>query len=653
MNFLNRRMFANGGGVVPIGDFEIRDRLTGEILIDLSQQPNFINTPGFNPYKILNDDSLEKGSAVLSILQRFKERDAPQIGPFQAQEDLGTNLVDLGFGIARATEPLVRGASRLAGETFGIQPLKEFGGKQVFDPSIEGPVPRVDLFKPTYESYVPTDQDRSRGMIALLKASGKLREQDLPKQIASSPKVSSATDAFFSGLRSIDEKASDVFGTDRIFSDVPQDEIQDFQSEINEFVGPTRPDQKVITESETLGQLSPEEARQKRIDFEKSMLGKDEFGELLPEGRLSQNEEINNLLQEITPAEVIVNTDKTTDESKAEVEEKFDGLEDDELKNIVDAAATPKLPDIERPETDTTILEEDTLGTQPDSVSQKLAQPGFFGSDRFLNFIRNVGGELVRTGQFGEGLASGAAKAAEERAARELMADQERRKFLKDVELEEIKARLEGASGPSDSMKKELRKVSQEMNADYNDIVSAKNTLEIVGRVEEIINNQDTTSVKAFVGELFEKGEALFDIDGKPSKSGKSFADLEPRTRAKVLLNQIKQKNIRDILGESGKTISNLDRQIVEDLVGSISLGKTPQETLEALKITKASIFNNLDAAQNRLKTNALFAQDNNGLYLIAENNNIINYLRTGVLPTTEYNSGFENQSVTKITLEG
>ena len=167
MNFLNRRMFANGGGASTIGDYQIRDKLTGEILIDLSQQPNFINTPGFNPYKILYDDTLEKGPAVLSILQEFKERDAPQIGPFQMGEDVGTNIADLGFGALRATEPFVRGTSRLVGEVTGIQPLKEFGGKQKFSPSIG--LGGIDLFKPTYDSYVPTDQDRARAMVGLLK----------------------------------------------------------------------------------------------------------------------------------------------------------------------------------------------------------------------------------------------------------------------------------------------------------------------------------------------------------------------------------------------------------------------------------------------------------------------------------------------------
>ena len=599
-------MFANGGGVVPIGDFEIRDRLTGEILIDLSQQPNFINTPGFNPYKILNDDSLEKGPAVLSILQRFQERDAPQIGPFQAQEDLGTNIADLGFGIARFTEPFVRGASRLAGETFGIQPLKEFGGKQVFDPSIEASPPFIDLFKPTYESYVPTDQDRSRGMIALLKASGKLREQDLPRQIASSPKVSSATDAFFGGLRSIDEKASDVFGTDRIFSDAPQDEIQDFQSEIDEFVGPTRPDQRVITESETLGQLSPEEARQKRIDFEKSMLGRDEFGDLLPEGRLSQNEEINNLLQEITPAEIIVNTDKTTDESKAEVEEKFDGLEDDELKNIVDAAATPKLPVLERPETDTTILEEEeTLRTQPDSVSQKLAQPGFFGSDRFLNFIRNVGGELVRTGQFGEGLASGAAKAAEERAARELMEEQEQRDFASKLKLAKAEAKLDAeAAGAYDKDKiKNYVEFEDTLAQSLRDFDEDERIISDINKiVNEDINDPNAFGVRGFITKVSE------DLRAAAGMGEKEWNKLSAAKRTQLILDVTAQRSVRDILGESGKTISNLDRDIVAKIFGSVNVFTTPAELRKKLENSRANIIESMRKEQNTIvnRANAL-----------------------------------------------
>jgi len=455
---------------------------------------------------------------------------------------------------------------------------------------------------------------------------------------------------------------------------IPGQQIQDFQSEIDRFVGPTRPgadvaDTAIVTEvsgpsgptpittSETLSiEGGPGSLEARRLAYEEDMIGRDEFGDLLPEGRLEQDDEIANLLEEIKPIEQKVDVDKTEADTLADNEAKFGGLSQDEFRATIDDAAIPKLPEIERPITDTTIVEEEERRKQNDPVNRKLDQPGFFGSDRFLNFIRNVGGELVRTGQFGEGLASGAAKASEERAARELMADKEERDYRMKLRLAKAEADLEArnklADGPSDSMKKEFRTVAQEINADYNDIVSANNTLEIVGRVEDIISNEDTTSFKAFAGELLEKGQSLFDIDGNPTDSGKSFADLEPRTRAKVLLNQIKQKNIRDILGESGKTISNLDRQIVEELVGSISLGKTPQETLEALKLTKESIFNNLNASQNRLKSNYNFANVEGGLYLISDNTRILDYLKTGILNQTAYDNAYENQSIRKITLE-
>jgi hypothetical protein len=44
-----------------LGAYQIRDKVTGEVY-DI--KPDFIDTFGFNPYKILMDDSLEKGSAV-------------------------------------------------------------------------------------------------------------------------------------------------------------------------------------------------------------------------------------------------------------------------------------------------------------------------------------------------------------------------------------------------------------------------------------------------------------------------------------------------------------------------------------------------------------------------------------------------------------
>ena len=71
MNFMNRKMFQAGGGANALGPYDILDKKTGQIT---TVRPDFINTPGFNPYKILSDSSLEKGPAVQAILQQFKEK---------------------------------------------------------------------------------------------------------------------------------------------------------------------------------------------------------------------------------------------------------------------------------------------------------------------------------------------------------------------------------------------------------------------------------------------------------------------------------------------------------------------------------------------------------------------------------------------------
>jgi len=629
-------MFQEGGGAASLGPYQIRDKLTGEIIIDLSDQPNFINQVGFNPYKILNDDTLEKGSAVLSILQQFQKRDAPQIGPFQAQEDLGTNLVDLGFSALRGTEPFIRGGSRLLGETFGIQPLKEFGGRQEFDPSVG--LGGIDLFKPTYDSYVPTDQERSRGMIGLLKQSKNL--QNKVQNVASNPNVRSGTNMFFDALRSGDEKMSDYFGTDRIFEDRPEQQIQDFQSEIDGFVGPTRPGADVadtaivtevsgstpITRSETLSiEGGPDSLESRRLAYEKEMIGRDEFGDLLPEGRLEKDDEIATLLDEIKPIEQKVDVDKTEADTLADNEAKFGGLSQDEFKATIDDAAIPKLPEIERPITDTTIVEEETLRKQNDPVSRKLDQPGFFGSDRFLNFIRNVGGELVRTGQFGEGLASGAAKASEERAARELMADKEERDYRMKLRLAKAEADLEARNKLAEGMKPSDIKTFTEFEDDIAGSLSQFDESErIVSDINQILNEDikdpGAFGARGFITQISDKFRNL------AGYGEEDWNKLAPAVRTQVILDVTAQRSVRQILGESGKTISNLDRDIVARIFGKVGVFTSPAELSKLLTNSRDNIVESMRKDQSLIisRANAIGLGGYNSPALMA-NESLIN----------------------------
>jgi hypothetical protein len=387
-------------------------------------------------------------------------------------------------------------------------------------------------------------------------------------------------------------------------------EIQDFEEEIEELVKPNVVDTAVVEEvteqaprelptgTVEIRNISPDDYEGSNIALlkqEMEIIGRDEEGNPLPETRLLQDPEIQDLLDEIKPIEVKVDVDKTEADSLLDVEEKFDGLPDSEVQELLD----PIKPILSIPEAAAETEEEQDEGQPPptrDVITRKLEQPGFFGSDRFLDFIRNVGGELTRTGQFGTGLSLGASKAAEERAARELMAEQEERDFASKLRLARAEAALEGGGfmDPSDA-----QKVVDQENLIADDIQSfekSRNSLSNLNQVIAILDAGDATGVKGFFGEATDMIEAAIN-----KNEGKPFEELKGRTKANALLKVLRQANVREILGESGKTISNLDRQIVEDVFGDIKLGTPLAVSLKKLKDSRKNILNGMRSTQNRL----------------------------------------------------
>ena len=119
----------------------------------------------------------------------------------------------------------------------------------------------------------------------------------------------------------------------------------------------------------------------RRRAYEQNLIGNDEFGNPiddrppLPEMPPSVRNEIDKQLQQITPIESLVDVDLTEGESRLQDLLKFDS-------------------------SDVVIEDPTKFNTAPPPVVPKETT-GIFGSDRFLDFIRNVGGELVRTGQIG------------------------------------------------------------------------------------------------------------------------------------------------------------------------------------------------------------------------------------------------------------
>tara|TARA_E500000318_G_scaffold108934_1_gene120807 strand:- start:500 stop:2389 length:1890 start_codon:yes stop_codon:yes gene_type:complete len=329
-----------------------------------------------------------------------------------------------------------------------------------------------------------------------------------------------------------------------------------------------------ITFGETIGQsFAPgtvgfEEQEARRLAYQQEMIGRDEFGNIIerPDEVLLPpdiKDEIDKTLQELTPIEVLVDTNKTEEQSKAENLSKF----------------SP--PDLELAKVD--------LTPAPPVIPKETT--GVFGSDRFLDFIRNVGSQLVATGQLGEGLATGAAKAAEERTARDLLEEQETKKFERDMDLaiaiEKIKSQGSNLLKPSELGA--LQEDVDRLSTNVKDYGGTEASIQIMNSAidlfdEAIKNNVPITGLP---------GYAVRGIDQLKAFMGSTDENVSDSTKIVNYINQVKQRSIREILNESGRTISNLDRDIVNDVFGEINLTDKPSEIRKKLSNARENLIRN------------------------------------------------------------
>jgi len=297
-----------------------------------------------------------------------------------------------------------------------------------------------------------------------------------------------------------------------------------------------------------------QDVQSRRAAYEQSMVGKDEFG--FPVKKPERSSSISDFTAELAALKP-VNVLKTEEDSKMEIEEKF----------------LPTLPDI-----DLTITqaEADQINEEEskDSVTTKLNEPGFFGSNVFLDFLRNVGGELTRTGDMAQGLASGAAKAAEERAGRELLADQEERKYKREIELAVAKAKATADAAGSDLVMKpkDIRDLNTDLKTNMSDLEGGVAATGFVDLAIETLKEamESGESVGGFFGAMKGFQDELLAFVGKES----SFENQSAQTKINKLVEVVRQKNLQAILGESGRTISDKDRAIILQVFGDLEFDR-------------------------------------------------------------------------------
>ncbi len=257
-------------------------------------------------------------------------------------------------------------------------------------------------------------------------------------------------------------------------------------------------------------------------------------------------------------------------------------------------------------------------------IRKDRANVNYFSSPKFLSFVRNLSSALTSEMQMGSGLAKGASAFAEEQAARDLMREQANMERAAKIEELMLEKSLEASGGLKSS---DAAKDAEFNTKAYEAIQGFEKTSNDLSRLQYAIEKIDEGGATGFRG-LF--GKAFDAIQSFTSQNeGKEFTELSPREQADAILNALRQENIRDLLGESGRTISNLDREIVAEIFGSIK-SYTPQASIKAkLQEIEKRFRNSLAQRKNELMTaDQYFAGVNRPSVIISNNKDkILNIL--------------------------
>ena len=197
---------------------------------------------------------------------------------------------------------------------------------------------------------------------------------------------------------------------------------------------------------------------------------------------------------------------------------------------------------------------------------------------------RNVGKALTATGDL-TGIGIGAAAAAEERKLEEELA--EKRAFD-----------LLGKGGLEFKDRKDILDVQTKMNASIKDYNTATAAAALVDEVMRFANsNEDLTSFASKVGATVD--DLLI---AAKLKKGTDVTKMKDTKRAQIALDILTNANIKEILGESGRTISNIDRDIATRIAGNLNM-KSIQSVAE-LKIRLQEKLKNITAKQSESQRN-------------------------------------------------
>lgn len=293
------------------------------------------------------------------------------------------------------------------------------------------------------------------------------------------------------------------------------------------------------------------------------------------------------------------------EEEKLEIAEELSALEN-EPKNQKEIDVETQQDDVnfeivstegETPEGATVVDEEEETSKEAPQVRQQR----LLDNPNFSRLIQNIGIGMIETGDIGGGIAQGSAQTVKDQIAaeeEERLLSLEAKYTASDFTEFMTKEQIKNTSGSK------IAEQTNQLAESITNIEEGELSLQMFESVKDIMEKSDITGIGPYAGALF--NQALSFLPGGSSR------DLTPRQRAIVILEQIANGNIKTITGESGRTISNVDRQIAQKLVGSLQNPLTSEtEALERIEQQITSVNQRTQKAYNQYKARTLYFTEN------------------------------------------
>ena len=524
---------------------------------------------GFNAFNLLKDDSLIKGSNVALQLESYREANEPfnlsQNVPGVKPRDVGSMVLDTGIGALKVLEPYAKTLAATVGE------LKVLPGSDYlrsldddvslgynFLPSLDSPLPS-GLNLTDKSSSLPSNQDRSRFSLAQI-GTPVVTSDVMINQNALNDAIEAGFDPStldqFNG-KNIGPRPSDNKG------EVQGGYFDQIRRNIEALFDPN----SLTSDLDNLSKA------------EKKPIVIDEKEEVVSAGKISEDGKDVITTSDIKPTigqegEIIV-----SEEGNVQLADEDGNV--NEFNKQGDVVKVNGKPVSEAPSAnplDPQPLKGKALGASLADMFQKISA---------VPNVKNTL-DLLQGGAQTYSALNLAEEAAEKKDTRAYQAAIAK-------ELAKVKADLNKPRTIADNDK--ILNRSQELDQNVTDFKNTSQNLALIDQLMDISQDPNIKGWRGFVGKLTDQTAAFLAAGGETEKS---FDELAPRVQFEKLMTIVSQKNIKDILNETGKTISNIDRDIVDRIMGKITVFTNPAETLKSLQLAREDSLKNLESYRNK-----------------------------------------------------